>query len=210
MILEEISGAVMDGEPGEVKEPCRQAIDENIQAGEILKQGLIAGMTEVGVLFKDGEMFVPEVLMSAKTLQAGVEYLFPYLKDAGIVSCGKVLAVTVEGDLHDIGLKLVQMMLEGAGFQVVNMGVDKSSKEIIARIKEENPDILAMSAMLTTTMDKMREVIEDIKGEGLDGKVQVMVGGAPISPAFAARIGAHYSSDATSAVSVAKELLGVK
>ena len=170
-ILSNISNAVLEGETKDVVRLCQDALDAGLQAGDVLKKGLIAGMNEVGILFKDGEMFVPEVLVSAKTLQIGVEFLSPYLKEAGVGVIGKIMTVTVEGDLHDIGIKLVGMMLEGAGFEVINLGVDKKADEIITKVKELNPDILAMSAMLTTTMWKMEEVISRLKEEGLEKKI---------------------------------------
>ena len=208
-ILSNISNAVLEGETKDVVRLCQDALDAGLQAGDVLKKGLIAGMNEVGILFKDGEMFVPEVLVSAKTLQIGVEFLSPYLKEAGVGVIGKIMTVTVEGDLHDIGIKLVGMMLEGAGFEVINLGVDKKADEIITKVKELNPDILAMSAMLTTTMGKMEEIISRLKEEGLEKKIQIMVGGAPLSPMYAERIGANFSSDASEAVRVAKMLLNV-
>ncbi len=208
-ILSNISNAVLEGETKTVARLCQDAIEAGLPAGDVLKKGLIAGMSEVGILFKEGEMFVPEVLVSAKTLQAGVDFLSPYLKEAGVDVIGKIVTVTVEGDLHDIGIKLVGMMLEGAGFEVINLGVDKKADEIITKVKELKPDILALSAMLTTTMGKMEEVISLLKEEGLDEKIQVMVGGAPLSPMYAERIGANFSSDASSAVTVAKKLLNV-
>lgn len=207
-ILQDISRTVLEGESVEVVELCKNAIDMGVEPSKILKEGLIAGMNEVGILFRDGDMFVPEVLMSAKTLQLGVDFLSPYLKEAGVSSIGKIITVTVEGDLHDIGIKLVGMMLEGAGFEVVHLGVDKTASEIVAKVKELTPDILAMSAMLTTTMGKMEEVISLLHKENLGDKIQIMVGGAPLSPAYAEKIGANYSSDASSAAQLAKKLAG--
>ncbi|MEG1824660.1 MAG: corrinoid protein [Cloacibacillus sp.] len=209
VILSEIANAVLDGEAKNIVLLCQKAVAENVPVADILKKGLIAGMNEVGILFKEGEMFVPEVLVSAKTLQYGVDYLSPYLKEAGVEVSGKIITVTVEGDLHDIGIKLVGMMLEGAGFEVINLGVDRKAADIIAKVKELKPDILAMSAMLTTTMGKMEEVIALLKQEGLYDQLHVMVGGAPLSPLYAGKIQAHYSADASSAVTIAKELLNV-
>ena len=208
-ILESIAEGVIDGLVDEVRENVQKAIEEGITAKEILDEGLIAGMDEVGVLFKDGEMFVPEVLVSAKAMQAGMEIIKPLLKESGAKMTGTVLTATVEGDLHDIGIKLVGMMLEGAGFAVENIGVDVPAQVIVDRVKELKPDILGLSAMLTTTMTNMKTVIEQLKEEGLDEGLHVMVGGAPTSPDFAKKIGANYAADANEAVKVAKQLLGV-
>ncbi len=208
-LFENIMDAVVNGETKEVVSLVNEAMSNGIQAGDILNNALIAGMNIVGELFKDGEMFVPEVLMSAKALQASIEIVKPSLLVGDVKVMGKVLTVTVEGDLHDIGVKLVGMMLEGAGFEVVNMGTDKSAKEIVDKIKEFEPNILGMSAMLTTTMSNMKETIDILQEEGLSEKIKVMIGGAPTSPSFAQKIGAVYAADATEAVAIAKGLLGV-
>jgi len=208
-LFESIAEAVIDGATSEVVSLVNQAVSEHIPAVEILNDALICGMNEVGALFKDGEMFVPEVLVSSKALQAGIDIIRPALADAGVKSAGRIVTVTVEGDLHDIGVKLVGMMLEGAGFEVINIGVDKKAEDIVAKIKELKPNILGMSAMLTTTMSNMKEVIEMLKEEGLFDDIKIMIGGAPTSPMYAEKIGAHYSSDASEAVVVAKQLLGM-
>lgn len=209
-ILGEIADALVDGAVVEVKAGVQKALDEGLSAKEILDNGLLAGMDEVSVLFKDGEMFVPEVLVSAKAMQAGVEIIKPLLKAAGAEAAAKVLMVTVEGDLHDIGIKLVGMMMEGAGFEVINIGVDVPTEKIIEKVKEIKPDILGLSAMLTTTMANMKEVIDALKEEGLTDDMPVMVGGAPLSPMYAEKIGGRYSADANEAVVVAKQLLGIE
>jgi 5-methyltetrahydrofolate--homocysteine methyltransferase len=208
-LLRVISENVLEGSVRGVTEATRRALEEGVEVREILNGGLIAGMDEVGALFKDGEMFVPEVLVSAKAMQAGLDMIRPLLAQSGVKSAGTVLTVTVEGDLHDIGVKLVGMMLEGAGFKVVNMGVDQTAKNIVEKVKEMKPDILGMSAMLTTTMANMKGTIELLREEGLLENLKIMVGGAPTSPAFAERIGAHYSADANEAVLLAKKLLGI-
>ncbi|MDO5116547.1 MAG: corrinoid protein [Synergistaceae bacterium] len=205
-LYESIAEAVLDGAASQVVSLVNQAVSEGCPAGEILNNALIAGMNEVGVLFKDGEMFVPEVLVSAKSLQAGLEIIRPALGAAGVKSAGKVLAATVEGDLHDIGIKLVGMMLEGAGFEVVNIGVDKSAREIVDKVKELKPDVLGMSAMLTTTMANMKEVIDLLKEESLYDGLPIMIGGAPTSPMYAEKLGCRYSADASEAVIIAKQL----
>jgi len=208
-LFEQIAEAVIDGATSQVVSLVNEAVSKEIPVGEILNDALIAGMNEVGVLFKDGEMFVPEVLVSAKALQAGIDIIRPALVEAGVKAAGRIVTVTVEGDLHDIGIKLVGMMLEGAGFEVINIGVDKPAKEIIEKVKELKPNILGMSAMLTTTMANMKDVVEMLKEEGLLEDMKVMIGGAPTSPMYAEKIGSHYSADASEAVIIAKQLLGM-
>ncbi|MFA0889808.1 MAG: B12-binding domain-containing protein [Synergistales bacterium] len=206
-ILEAISEGVFEGEIRRVKEQVLSAIGIGLPVKQILEEGLIHGMDKVGVLFRDGEMFVPEVLVSSKAMQGGMELIRPLLLESGVKTLGKVLTVTVEGDLHDIGIKLVGMMMEGAGFEVVNMGVDASTAAIVEKIKEEKPNILGMSAMLTTTMVNMKKVVEKIKAEGLYDNLKIMVGGAPLSSEYAKGIGAYYSSNANEAVEVAKMIV---
>lgn len=206
-ILENIAEGVIDGMVDEVRENVQSAVDGGVAAGDILEEGLLAGMDEVGALFKEGEMFVPEVLVAAKAMQAGMEIIRPMLLESGNKGKGKILTVTVEGDLHDIGIKLVGMMLEGAGFTVENMGVDVGAAEIVNKIKEVRPDILGMSAMLTTTMTNMKGILDLLEEESLADGLKVMVGGAPLSPDFAEKIGAYYSADANEAVVIAKRLL---
>ena len=208
-LFEQIAEAVIDGATSQVVSLVNEAVSKEIPVGEILNDALIAGMNEVGALFKDGEMFVPEVLVSAKALQAGIDIIRPALVEAGVKAAGRIVTVTVEGDLHDIGIKLVGMMLEGAGFEVINIGVDIPAKEIIEKVKELKPNILGMSAMLTTTMANMKDVVEMLKEEGLLDEMKVMIGGAPTSPMYAEKIGSHYSADASEAVIIAKQLLGM-
>jgi 5-methyltetrahydrofolate--homocysteine methyltransferase len=208
-LFEQIAEAVIDGATSQVVSLVNEAVSKEIPVGEILNDALITGMNEVGALFKDGEMFVPEVLVSAKALQAGIDIIRPALVEAGVKAAGRIVTVTVEGDLHDIGIKLVGMMLEGAGFEVINIGVDKPAKEIIEKVKELKPNILGMSAMLTTTMANMKDVVEMLREEGLLEEIKVMIGGAPTSPMYAEKIGGHYSADASEAVVIAKQLLGM-
>jgi len=208
-MLNLIAESVLDGDVASTKENVLAAKEENIAAAAILSDGLLKGMNEVGELFRDGEMFVPEVLVSAKALQAGIELIKDELVSAGVAKAGKILTVTVEGDLHDIGIKLVGMMLEGAGFEVLHMGVDKQAAEIVKKIKEYSPDILGISAMLTTTMSNMKGVIDSIVEEGLADNLKIMVGGAPTSRDFANKLGVYYSADASEAVTVAKQLMNV-
>jgi len=205
--IENIMEAVLDGATSEIIPLIDKALEEKHSASEILKDGLIAGMNEVGALFKEGEMFVPEVLISAKTMQKGMERIKPLLVSGDIETVGKVITVTVEGDLHDIGIKLVGMMLEGAGFEVRNIGVDVPASAIVEAVKAETPDILAMSAMLTTTMGNMKEVVDLLKESGLDERLKVMIGGAPTTPDYARKIGAFYGADASDAVKVAREII---
>ena len=208
-ILTLISEAVLEGDVSAAAENVTAAKEAKIPASLILSDGLLKGMNEVGELFRDGEMFVPEVLVSAKALQSGIELIREELMSAGIAKAGKILTVTVEGDLHDIGIKLVGMMLEGAGFEVLHMGVDKSAAEIVHKIKEYSPDILAMSAMLTTTMSNMKSVVDSVQEEGLSDKMKIMIGGAPTSPDFANKIKTYYSPNASEAVVVAKQILNI-
>ena len=206
-ILELIAETLIDGEVKKVAELTQKAIEDGYSAKEILREGLLNGMTEVGIQFKEGEMFVPEVLVSAKALEAGVEVLKPFLQSGDIEKKGKVVFATVKGDLHDIGKKLCILMLEGAGFEVVDIGIDVSPEEIADAVIKYEPDIIALSAMLTTTMSSMKETIEHLKSKGLYSQVKIMVGGAPVSHQYASSIGALYSADATEAVEVAKRIL---
>lgn len=207
--LKILSDAIIEGSVETVRQQVQEALNENIPAREILNEGLLKGMDEVGVLFKDGEMFVPEVLVSAKAMQAGVDIIKPLLLSDGAPSSAKILTVTVEGDLHDIGIKLVGIMLEGAGFEVVNIGVDVPVAKIIDKVQEIKPQIVGLSAMLTTTMSTMKDVIEELGKNGLLSDIKVMVGGAPLSPQFAEKIGGNYAADANEAVVVAKKLLSL-
>ena len=172
-----------------------------------MNKGLIEGMNVVGELFKEGELFVPEVLMSANAMEAGMELIRPYLKADDVKVAGKIIFCTVEGDLHDIGKKLCVMMLEGAGYEVVDLGVDVGVSQIIDAVKEHSPDLVAMSAMLTTTMVTMDQTVEALKENGLDAGVKVMVGGAPLSGDYAAGISANYSEDAITCVELADRLM---
>lgn len=204
-VLKQIREAVEEGEIEEVAELTEEALEDE-SAQSILNDGLLEGMNIVGELFRSGEMFVPEVLMSAKAVDAGMEILKPHLKSGDIKVAGKVVFCTVAGDLHDIGKKLCVMLMQGGGFEVIDLGVDVGSEQIVAAVKEHNPDVVAMSAMLTTTMEAMDETIKALKNNGLH--VKVMVGGAPLSNQYAENIGASYSEDAIGAVELAAELVG--
>jgi len=204
--FEMLSQSVITGKEAQVKEQTKTMIDAGANPLEIINNGLIAGMNVVGARFKNGEMFVPEVLMSAKSMAAGIEMVKPLIADKDMPSKGKILLGTVKGDLHDIGKNLVGMMLESGGFRVINLGIDIAPEKFVAAVKEYNPDIVAMSALLTTTMLHMKDTIELIKEEGL--KVKCIVGGAPISQDFADEIGADgFAPDAASAVELSAKLL---
>jgi 5-methyltetrahydrofolate--homocysteine methyltransferase len=198
---------VVEGQVTQTENAVRKALDAGCPPEEILRKGLLAGMDEVGALFKDGEMFVPEVLVSAKAMKGGMEILRPFLATGAAGQGGRILTATVEGDLHDIGVKLVGMMLEGAGFEVRNLGVDLPAARIVEEVRSWRPHVLGLSAMLTTTMTNMKGVVESLREEGLAEGLAIMVGGAPVSKEYAERLGVHYSADAAEAVGVAKALL---
>ncbi len=194
------------GEPG-VEELVKQALDEGVEAQEILNGGLIAGMEVVGKKFKGGEYFVPEVLISARSMKAGMELLRPLLAEGEIEAKGTIVLGTVEGDMHDIGKNLVGMMLEGAGYNVVDIGVNAPPQKFIETIQQYPDSVVGMSALLTITMEKMETTLEAIRDAGLENKV--IIGGAPVDQSFADRIGADgYSPDAASAVPLVKEIVG--
>ncbi len=208
MNYEELSQSVIAGQGVRVKELTKKALDNGADPVEIINQGLIPGMTVVGARFKAGQMFVPEVLMSARAMNAGMELVKPLLVGQELPSAGKVIIGTVKGDLHDIGKNLVAMMLESAGFSVVNLGVDVSPEKFVQAVKEHKPGVLGMSALLTTTMLSMKDVIEVLREEGLRDRVKVIIGGAPISQDFADEIGADgFAPDVASATELCKKLL---
>ncbi len=207
-LLEEISTAVIEGNLDDIVDLTEDALDEGMTAQEILDNGLMTGMDYVGVEFKAGNMFVPEVLRSAKTMQYSMDVLKPLLAEAGAKMVGKVLLGTVKGDLHDIGKNLVGMMCEGAGFEVKDIGKDIEPDAFLEAIKDFEPDIVGMSALLTTTMRAMESTIKALEEAGLRDKVKVMVGGAPVTQAFADQIGADgYASNAASAADLAKQFV---
>ncbi len=206
-MLNKIYDAMMNGDIASIGQLTKDALDENIVPKTIIDDGLLRAMNEIGELFKNGELFVPEVLMRAQALNMSMQILEPLLKEGDIDKKGKIVMGTVKGDLHDIGKNLVILMLEGAGYEVIDLGVDVSEQKIIDAVKEHNPDFIAMSAMLTTTMVNMEKCIEAIKGEGLYDNLKVLVGGAPVTNTFAEKIGAYYSSDASSAVELANQLI---
>jgi 5-methyltetrahydrofolate--homocysteine methyltransferase len=208
-VLEQLATAVIEGNVDDMVDLTEDALDEGLEAGKILNEGLMTGMDHVGVEFKAGNMFVPEVLRSAKAMQASMDILRPLLAESGVEMVGKVLLGTVKGDLHDIGKNLVGMMCEGAGFDVHDLGKDISPEGFIEAIKEYGPDVVGMSALLTTTMRAMENTIKALEEAGLRDQVKIMVGGAPVTQAFADQIGADgYASNAASASDLAKKLVG--
>ena len=209
-ILTEIADKLGVGDASAVRELTEKAISRKTPVEQILNRGLVSGMDSVGEKFKNNEVFIPEVLIAARAMKAGMKIIKPLLIDAQIQSRGKIIIGTVRGDLHDIGKNIVSMLLEGAGFDVINMGTDTTLERIVDQIKEEQPNILGLSALLTTTMVNMREVIEGLKSEKLRDKVKVIIGGAPITQAYADDIGADgYAPDAASAVDLVKGLLNI-
>ncbi len=207
MDLKTLYDAVVNGEVEGVVEGVPAALAESIPAEKILNEALIPAMAEVGRLFEAQEYYVPEMLISAKAMQSGVNILRPLLVAAGLKPIGKVVLGTVKGDLHDIGKNLVQMMLEGAGYQVIDLGVDVPPDKFIQAARE-GAELIGMSAMLTTTMPNMKVTIEALKEAGMRDHVKIMIGGAPLTAAYAEQIGADgYASDASAAVRAAKELL---
>jgi 5-methyltetrahydrofolate--homocysteine methyltransferase len=192
----------------EVKKLTKEALDGGTSAQDVLEKGLMPGMDVVGQRFKACEMFIPEVLRSAKAMSTAMETLRPLLAEAKAKGAGTVVIGTVEGDLHDIGKNLVAMMFEGAGFKVVNLGIDIKPKQFVDAVKEHKPDLVGMSALLTTTMPKMGETINGLKEAGIRDQVKVMIGGAPVTADYAKKIGADgYSANAAAAVEKGKELL---
>ncbi len=206
-IFKKIVEAIEDGEIEEVVELVEEALEDEESPADIMNKGLVEGMNVVGELFKEGELFVPEVLMSANAMDAGMELIKPYLKAEDVKRSGKIVFCTVEGDLHDIGKKLCVMMLEGAGYEVVDLGVDIGVSQIVDAVKEHEPDLVAMSAMLTTTMITMDQTVDALTENGLIDRVKVMVGGAPLSGDYAAGINANYSEDAITCVEMADQLM---
>ena len=204
--LQAISDAVIKGDRDAVSQLVQQALDDATPVVEVLEKGLIGGMSVVGARFKANEVYVPEVLIAARAMKAGMAILEPLLKEAGIEPVGTVVLGTVKGDLHDIGKNLVGMMLQGAGFEVVDLGTDVSPETFIEKIKESGAKVLAMSALLTTTMPQMANVVKAIKDDGV--AVRTMIGGAPVTQSYCDEIGADgYAPDAASAADMATEMV---
>ncbi|MGC8785401.1 MAG: corrinoid protein [Armatimonadota bacterium] len=207
--LKALAQAILEGKRNEAVELTQKLVDAGVTPKQILDEGLIAGMSIAGEKFKNGEYFVPEILVAARAMKASMEILRPLLVATDVQPMGTMVIGTVRGDLHDIGKNLVAMMVEGAGFQVVDLGVDVTADKFIAAAKEHNAQIVGMSALLTTTMTYIPEVIKAFDAEGLRPKVKIIVGGAPVTQEWANQIGADaYAPDAATAVDKCKELLG--
>lgn len=203
-----IKQAVVDGKHSDIEKMVQQAIDDKADLDTLINEALIGAMEIVGARFAKAEIFVPEMLVSAVTMKKGLEKIKPLLTGSGAQAKGTILIGTVKGDLHDIGKNLVIMMLEGAGYNVVDLGIDLSVDKVIAKVEELKPDILGLSALLTTTMPEMEKVIKTLGEKGLRDKVKVIVGGAPVDAKFAEKIGADgYGKDAGEAVQLAKKFV---
>ncbi len=206
--LGKIAENLIAGKIEDVSNLVNEAVDSGISAQETLEKGLLAGMNVVGQRFKSGEMFIPEVLRSAKAMHAGMEVLRPLLSETDTRGAGTLVIGTVEGDLHDIGKNLVGMMFEGAGFKVINLGIDLKPQVFVDAVKEHKPELVGLSALLTTTMPKMGETINALKEAGLRDTVKILVGGAPVTAEFAEEIGADaYAANAASSVDKARAVL---
>jgi len=211
MDLKEIADNLIKGKAPEVKELVQRAIDEGEDVQKVLNEGLVAGMSVVGAKFKANEFYVPEVLIAARAMKAGMGILRPILADKNIKGVGTVVLGTARGDLHDIGKNLVAMMLEGAGFEIIDLGVDVSPEKFMEAAKEKKADLVGLSALLTTTMPSMKDVVKAVGDSDLKNKVKVFIGGAPVTQSYADEIGADgYAPDAASAVDKAKELLEIE
>jgi len=209
-VLEQISESLQRGEDQRVAELTQQAIDEGLTASQILNDGLLAAMDIVGKKMGANEIFLPEVLLSARAMNAGMELIKPLLIADDVPALGRVVIGTVKGDLHDIGKNLVGIMLNGAGFEVIDAGTDVAPEKFVEVAETEGASVIGLSALLTTTMSGMKDVIELVRSKGLDGQIKVIIGGAPLSQAFADEIGADaYGYDASNAVTIVKNLTGV-
>jgi 5-methyltetrahydrofolate--homocysteine methyltransferase len=207
-LLKEIAEKVEAGRQNEVKALVESGIERGIAVSDILNGGLVAGMNSIGIRFRENEVFVPEVLVAARAMKAGLEIIKPILLREKVRSKGTIVMGTVLGDLHDIGKNIVCYMLQGAGYDVVDIGIDAPGEKFVQAAKESGAQIIGLSSLLTTTMVYMKDVVEALRASGLGDRVKVMVGGAPVTQAFADEIGAHgYASDAASAVDVVKRLL---
>jgi len=209
-LLQEIAEAVITGKAPKVEELTKKALEGGLEPARVLNEGLIAGMNVVGEKFRNNEYYVPEVLIAARAMKAGMAVLRPRLAETGVKPVAKFLIGTVKGDLHDIGKNLVAMMMEGAGFEVIDLGVDVSPEKFVEAVEKNEPQVVGLSALLTTTMLNMRGVIETLEKTGHRKHVKVIVGGAPVTQSFADEIGADgYAPDAASAVEKVKEMLNL-
>jgi 5-methyltetrahydrofolate--homocysteine methyltransferase len=206
--MQSLMNAILEGDENKTKLLVMEAINKGEKAGEIMNEGMIAAMDIVGEKMESEEMFIPEVLMSAKAMSSGVEILRPLLKDDDAVNQGIAVIGSVHGDLHDIGKNLVKMLLEGAGFEVIDLGTNVESKKFLSAVQDHNANIVGMSALLTTTMPVMKEVIDLLSENNLRKNVKVLVGGAPVTEEYSQKIGADgYGADAGSAVRIAKSMM---
>lgn len=207
-ILEDLAAVVIKGEADVVKNLTEEALSQNISAEEVLNSGLVSGMNVISKQFKNNEIFIPEVLVAARAMKAGMQIIRPLLAEANVEPLGKVIIGTVGGDLHDIGKNIVAMLLEGAGFEVVDLGADVTKEKFLEFAEKENPDVLGMSALLTTTMVFMKDMVQSLEESGLKDKIKVIVGGAPITQSYADEIRADgYAPDAASAVDLVKSVM---
>ncbi len=208
--LQQIKDAVITRKRTEIQGLVTRAIEEGIEPKSIIDHGLISAMDVIGKQFSDSDIFVPEMLVSALTMKLGLDSVKPLLKSEDSEPKGTIILGTVKGDIHDIGKNIVKMMLEGSGFEVVDLGVDLTVEKLVEQIDTIRPDILGLSALLTTTMPEMKNTIQELQGKGLREKIKIMVGGAPVSNSFAEEIGADgYGADAAEAVVLARKLIGV-
>ena len=206
-ILKEIFDAVIAGSKDNTEDKVKKALDEKVDPAEILKSGLIAAMSEVGDRFERGDYYVPEMLVAARAMQSGLALLKPLLTEEDVQSAGKVVVGTVKGDLHDIGKNLVAMMLEGAGYEIIDLGTDVSPSQFAEAVREHSPDVVGMSALLTTTMPEMANTIEALEDLGVRERVKIIIGGAPVTQEHATNIGADgFASDASRAVKLVRQL----
>jgi 5-methyltetrahydrofolate--homocysteine methyltransferase len=209
--LDKIKEAVLNGKHAEIEPLVQAAIEEKADLDQIINDAMIAAMDIVGRKFAQNEIFIPEMLVAAVTMKKGLDIIKPLLKSDEIQSKGRIIMSTVKGDLHDIGKNLVIMMLQGAGFDVIDLGVDVSTEKLVQKVEEIKPDILGLSALLTTTMPEIINVIEALKNKGVRNSVKIMVGGAPLNTAFAEKVGADgYGRNAAEAVELARNLVAVK
>jgi len=210
-VIKRIFEELAEGEADKIELLTQEALRLGLAPEIILREGLIAGMNTIGERFKRGDLFIPEVILAARAMQTGMNILKPRLVQTGIKPLGRIIIGTVKGDLHDIGKNLVAMMLEGAGFEIIDLGIDTAPERFVQEVKDKKPHILAMSALLTTTLSMMKNTLECLKGEGLKDTVKVMVGGAPLTQKYADEIGADgYAPDAVSAIAKARELLNLR
>lgn len=204
----QLHDAILAGNMNAAVAVTKEAVEAGAEPGDLVNNYMIKAMEDIGAKFEAGQAYVPNLLMAARAMKGSLEILKPLMQGSGVTSMGKIVIATVKGDLHDIGKNLVASMLEGCGFEVINLGVDQSDQKIVDAVNQHHPDILALSALLTTTMGNMKVVIDALAAAGLRDSVKIMVGGAPISEAFAKEIGADgYSANANEAVALAKSLI---